>query len=126
MENVLKNLKQKPITPGVHGLIDYGFALSLLAIPLLTKADKKTTKFYTMIAGQVFLYSALTKQPNAIKQLIPMRTHQKIDVVNLLGLAAFAGYKGVYRKKPTLAAHLGLLALGVTSVLLTNWKSKTK
>ena len=71
-------------------------------------------------------YKPTGDQPNAIKQLIPLRTHQKIDVVNLLGLAAFAGYKGVCRKKPTLAAHLGLLALGVTSVLLTNWTSKAK
>ena len=126
MENILRQIPQKPISPGLHGLIDYGFALSLMAIPLLTGADKKTTKIYTLLAGQVFLYSALTKQPNAIKPLIPFRTHQKIDVVNLLGLAAFASYKGVSRKKPTFAAHLGLLALGVTSVLLTNWKSGGK
>jgi len=124
METLAKLADKKPISKGTHGLIDYGFALSLAAIPMLTGADRKTTNLYRMLAGQVFLYSALTKQPYAIKPLLSFLMHRKIDVVNLCGLALFSAYKGVAKRKPTLAAHLGLIALGVTTVLLTDWKNK--
>ena len=49
MENILKTVPNKPISAGTHGLMDYGFALSLIAIPVLTGADKKTKKMYTII-----------------------------------------------------------------------------
>jgi hypothetical protein len=122
METTVSTGFHKPITPGIHGLIDYAFALSLVGIPLLTDANKKTRNIYFMLAGQVFLYSAFTKQPYALKRVVPMPTHQKIDIANLCGLALLSVYKGIAKQKATLGAHLGLTALGVASVLLTDWK----
>jgi hypothetical protein len=113
----------KPITPGLHGLIDYSFAAALINVPKLLGCDKQTVFLYRVIGAQVFLYSAVTRQPLGIIPLISMKTHQKVDVGNLLGLALFTAYKGVRHNHKALIFNLGMVALGLTSVLLTHWDS---
>lgn len=122
----LKETNTKPISPKIHGLIDYAFALALLVVPELIASKKKTRFLYKIIAGEVFLYGALSNHPYAIKPLIPFGVHKKIDLVNLSGLAMLSAYRGIHRHKPTLLFHVGMTALGVTTVLLTNWNSKSK
>lgn len=112
----------KPISPGAHSLIDYSFGLALAGIPQLAETSRKTSNVYYMLAGQVLLYSLLTKQPYAALPVVSFKTHKKIDIVNLCGLALFAAYKGVRKNKRALAATIGLTLLGVTTVLLTDWK----
>jgi hypothetical protein len=120
-----REMNTKPISPKIHGLIDYAFALALLVVPELIGSQKKTRLLYKIIAGEVFLYSALSKHPYALKPLIPFRIHKKIDMVNLSGLALLGAYKGIHKHKPTLLFHAGMTVLGITTVLLTNWDNQS-
>ena len=107
----------------MHGLTDYAFGLALMTVPALINADRKTVKYYQMMAAQIFLYSAVTKQPYALAPLIPLPILKKIDIGNLVGLTLFAANPGVHRRKNLLAFHIGMTALGLINVLLTNWKN---
>lgn len=115
-------MKSKPITSGTHNLTDYAFGIALMTIPKLIGADASATKIYRLLALQIFLYSAFTKQPYALKPLIPMPVHRKIDVGNLTLLGLLHLYRKINANKRTSLFNLGMIALGITTVLLTDWK----
>ena len=114
---------QKPITPGLHGLIDYSFAAALISIPKLLDCDKQTVFLYRIIGAQVFIYSAVTKQPMGIIPLLSMKAHQKIDLSNLLALTLFNSYRSVRSNPKAVLFNFGMVALGLTTVLFTKWHS---
>lgn len=114
----------KRISPATHGIADYGFALLSLTVPTLLGASKKTKHLYAMIALEVFLYGALTKHKYALKGLISLDAHKKIDLSNLIGIALLSGSKRVKEDKRVLAFNLALLAIGVANVLATDWNDK--
>jgi hypothetical protein len=117
-------MKAKPITPTLHGLIDYAFAVALFTVPGMIGSDKETRRIYKLIAMEVFLYGALSKQPLALKGLIPFRIHKKIDLANLTGLSLLGAFKGIRKHPATLAFHISTTLSGLASVLLTKWKNK--
>ncbi|KQR65316.1 hypothetical protein [Pedobacter sp. Leaf176] len=117
-------MNKKPITPAIHGLVDYAFAATLYTVPALIGCNKKTVVLFRGLAIEVFLYGAITRQPLALLPLIPMRVHKLIDVANLSGMALLTGYKGIRKKPKAVGFNLGMVALGITSVLLTQWRKK--
>jgi hypothetical protein len=78
----------KPISPTLHGVIDY------LAVPLLLAAGplfgfngfpSETT---STLAGIVLVYAAFTAYPPGLVKMIPFKVHLLIDVVLGIGLIA--------------------------------------
>jgi uncharacterized membrane protein len=116
-------MNKKPITPKMHGFIDYGFATMQLATPELLGFNKKAKRVYRLLSAQVFGYSALTDYPLGIKPVLSYETHHKIDIANVALMAAAAMYRGINKDKRTLAFHLGFVALAAVNVLLTDWKA---
>ena len=119
-------MKRKPITPWLHGLVDYAFAAALFTVPGLIGCDKKTVTLYRGLALEVFLYGALTRQPFSLLPLIPMKVHKVIDIANLSGLSILNGYSGIRRNPRAVKFNLGMVALGMTAVLLTQWHKKDR
>ena len=119
-------MRSKPITPGLHGLIDYGFAAALFAVPGLIGCNKKTVTLYRGLALEVFLYGALTRQPFSLLPLIPLKVHKVIDIANLSGLSLLTGYSGIRRNPRAVRFNLGMVALGMTAVMLTQWRKKDR
>jgi hypothetical protein len=114
----------KPITPILHGLIDYGFSAVQAFVPALLGVNKKAAKLYQATAINLLAYNALTDHPVSIKPIIPYKTHFKTDVVNVAGLALLTLYKGIRKDKKALAFHVALVTLAAANVLLTNWDAK--
>ncbi len=117
-------MNSKPISKTTHGLIDYVFAAALFSVPKLIGCNPKTVKLYRGIALEVVLYSALSKDKLAPLPLVPMKVHKVIDIVNLGTLGLLSTYKGIRKRPKAIAFNLGMLAMGVTTVLLTRWKGK--
>ena len=117
-------MKNKFISPGMHGLIDYVFGLTLITAPNLLNADKRAVRIYQALALEIFLYSAITRQPYAVKPLIPLQIHKKVDIINLSTLALLSTCKHIHRNKRTLAFNIGMTVLGLATVLLTDWKKQ--
>jgi hypothetical protein len=117
-------MKMKPISPAIHGLVDYAFAAALFAVPGLIDCNKKTVQLYKGLALEVFLYGALTRQPLSLLPVMPMKVHKLIDVANLSGLSLLTAYKGIRRNTKAVGFNLGMVALGIATVLLTQWRKK--
>lgn len=107
----------------MHGLVDYAFALALLTVPKIIGCNRKTVGMYREIATEVILYTAFTKQPVALFPLIPMKIHKNIDIANLSILGLLTMYKGIRRSSKSIAFNCGMVAMGATTVLLTQWKN---
>ena len=108
----------------MHGMVDYTFAAALFTVPRMLGCKPKTVWLYRGIAVEVFLYGALSKHPLAPVRLIPMNAHKLIDVVNLSGLTLLSGYKGIRKNSKAVAFNLGMVVMGITTVLLTQWRKQ--
>lgn len=116
-------MKNKPISPLLHGLIDYGFTAAQLALPPLLGLNKKAVNLYRILGANLGAYNALTAHGAAVKPVIPFETHYRIDYGNVVGLALFGLYKGLRKDKKALLFHSVFVALAAANVLLTDWKN---
>ena|ERR1700712_5165154 len=69
----------KPITPRLHGLIDYGFAASNLLIPRMLRMSPRARRLFTAFGAMQGTLNAATVQPVAAAQMVPFRLHGKIE-----------------------------------------------
>lgn len=114
-----------PITPKWHALIDYALVGSLLTLPSLLNMNKKARLIYAGEALILLPYIALTKQPVAVKGLIPMETHGKIDPFNVVQFALQSFLKPFHKTKKELIFNVAFTAIAGLTVLLTNYKENS-
>ena len=119
-------MNTKPISPKVHGLMDYALVGSLLMFPALLGLNKKVKTLYTAEALTLLGYVALSDHPAAIKPVISFTTHGKIDPFNITQFALQSFWKPFRKEKKALLFNLGFTILAGTVVLLTNWHGRTK
>ncbi len=118
----MKLMTEKPISPKWHALIDYALVSSLLTLPSLLSMNKNAKSIYAAEALVLLPYVALTKQPVAIKGLIPMETHGKIDPFNVAQFALQTFFKPFRKTKKELIFNVAFTAIAGLTVLLTDYK----
>ena len=119
-------MNTKPISPKVHGLVDYALVGSLLVLPSVLGFSKKVKKIYAAEALALLGYVALSDHPAAVKPLIPFPIHGKIDPFNIGQFALQTLFKPFRKDKNALLFNLGFTALAGITVLLTDWHGRTK
>ena len=117
---------RKPISPTLHGVIDY------LAVPLLLAAGPLSgfkglpAEMTSTLAGIVLVIAAATAYPPGLVKMIPMRIHLVIDAV--LGIGLIASPYVLHFSGDTRACYFfvgfGVLVLMLT--LLTDPKSNVQ
>ncbi len=117
-------MNTKVISPEGHALIDYLLAGSLLTLPSLLGMNKQVKKIYTAEALLLLPYIALTRQPLAVRGVIPFKTHGKIDPFNVAQFALQSFLKPFRKGKKELAFNLAFTAIAGITVLLTDWDNK--
>jgi hypothetical protein len=105
----------KPISPGMHGILDYGTAGILLALPRLLRWSARVTRFMTLMAVVTMIYSIFTRYPLGLLKVLPMRAHLMLDSVNAV---TFLAAPLLFRKEDrgVIAAlmGMGLFEMGAT------------
>jgi len=122
VKNTLMNTK--PISPKTHALIDYALVGCLLTLPSLLGLSKKVKTAYAVEAFFLLPYIALTKQPIAVKGLIPFETHGKIDPFNVAQFAIQSFTRPFRKSKKALTFNLIFTAVAGLTVLLTDWSGE--
>jgi hypothetical protein len=115
-------METKPIPPKWHALADYTLVSALLALPSLLKMNRNAKLIYAAEAAILLPYIALTKQPIAIKGLIPFRTHGKINPFNIAQFAAQSLLPVFRKNRKELIFNIAFSALAGLTVLLTDFK----
>ncbi len=119
-------MNTKPISPKTHALIDYMLVGGLLALPSLLRMNKAAKLIYAAEALTLLPYVALTRQPAAVKGLIPFRTHGKIDPYNVAQFALQSFFKPFRKGRKELIFNIAFTALAGATVLLTDWNGRTE
>ena len=114
-------MNTKPLSPLLHGIIDYVFSAALFAVPHFDRLNKKAKRFYTGNAINTAVYSAVTDYPLGIKHLIPYKTHRTIDYINIALLASATFYEPIRKDKRAVVFNISMAAAALATVLLTDW-----
>jgi len=117
----LQIMENKPITPALHQLLDYGLGAAQMLAPKRLGANSKAVKLY-QIAGVAFLgVNVLTDAPYGLKRLLPMRVHQAADTGFLIAMGAATFLPAIRKDDRTRRFHLGFLALALTNYFLSDY-----
>ena len=110
----------KPISPKLHGIIDYLTVPLLLAAGPLFQFGGRAAQITSTVAGAVLVYSAATKYPPGLVKMIPLNIHRMIDVVLAI---MFIIYPHVFRfpEHSALAFFIGFGVFSVIVVFLTDF-----
>jgi hypothetical protein len=110
----------RPISPRLHGVLDYLTAADLIVAPsLLGIADKPSGRILRAAGATHAAYSLLTRYPLGPVKVLPFRAHLALDAAAAAGLAAAPWVLGTARKGPRhWLPHLafGLYELGAVAL----------
>lgn len=119
-------MKNGPISPKMHGLIDYGLVASLLALPTVFGFSRTVRRLYAAEAAALLGYVAVTDHPTAVVPLIPFRTHGKIDPFNVLNFASHSLLESFREDKRAMLFNAVFTAIAGVTVALTDWDGPTE
>ena len=97
-------MPSRPISPRVHGLLDYAGGASLLAAPkLLGLSGKASGRALRAVGAMTLTAGATTKTEVGVAKVVPLKAHLVLDAATGLALAAspwLLGFKGERRSGP--------------------------
>ena len=115
---------EKPISPTLHGTLDYSTIAATIAAPkLLGFPDRARWTAYALAGGYLVL-SALTDYPPAVKRAVPFKAHGATDVVLGAALPAFPWLLGFAKDRRARNFFLGLTGITMVVTALTDWDAE--
>lgn len=86
------------ISPGRHGMIDYGFAVASLAAPTLIGLTGTARAVPAALGAGVGVLAALTDQPYAVRRDVSLSTHGRIEAVAIPACFVALASRGAVRQ----------------------------
>ena len=115
---------QKPITPRVHGMIDYSTSAMIAAAPAIMNLPKPATALFTTLAATYTGISAFTNYPMSVKRAIPFKMHGAAELASSLALPAMPWVLGFARHRTARNLCFGLAAFTLAVAALTDWEAE--
>lgn len=114
-------MQTKPFSPKQHGYLDYGFMAAFATLPSVLDMNSEAKKIYNGFAVSTALINGSTDHGVGVKPLISVKTHQKLDVLNLGLLYGLSLIKPIRKNKIAFKFHLAVTALATLNVLFTDY-----
>ena len=112
---------RKPISPNLHGLLDYATMAAVFLAPRLLPMPRRARRTARRLAAGYTAMSAMTEYPLAVRPTLPWRTHGQVDRVLGALLPTLPFLFGFGRDRAARNFFLGLAAVTVAVTLLTDW-----
>jgi hypothetical protein len=124
MSDVLGFLRRGPISPRVHGTVDYPFAAVLLGGPrVLDFQDDAARVFVWAVGGAATVLAVGTAWSRGIVRVVPPVVHGVADLGATIALIAAPFALGFNRDRRATAFCVGVGAGGIAVTLLTRFES---
>lgn len=116
-------MAKRPISPALHGLIDYGFGVLNTAGPAALGLTGSARAVPAVAAAAQGTLNALTAQPYAAARIVPFHLHGRLESIGVPALLVATIATGAW-KQPRAPLFFGglFLALGVVYAL-TDWNA---
>jgi hypothetical protein len=111
----------RPISPAMHGVLDYATVATCLAAPRLLRFPPAATRACDLLAGGYLAMSALTDYPLAAKRAIPFKAHGATEVALGAALPVLPRALGFADHRAARTFFLGLTAVTAMVASLTDW-----
>jgi hypothetical protein len=115
---------QKPITPLVHGMLDYSTSAAVAAAPRLFDFPAPARRLCDTLAGGYSAISALTDYPLSVRRTVPFKAHGAAEMAIALALPAMPWVLGFSNNRAARNLCFGLTALTFVVAALTDWDAE--
>ena len=116
----------KPISPTMHGAIDYATVFGTMAAPKMLKMPPRAAGLAYGLAAAIMGLAAFTDFKPGIKRTVPLKVHGITDSALGLPLPALPWMMGFARNKKARNFFLGLTGMVVLTTALTDWTPSRK
>lgn len=117
---------EKPITPTVHGVLDYSTVLLTAAAPSLFGFSPRAAKTCYALAGGYLALSAVTDYPVAARRLVPFPAHGVAEGALGAALPLLPKLLGFSHDRAAGNFLLGLTAVTAVVAALTDWTANER
>jgi hypothetical protein len=117
---------RKPISPRVHGAIDYTTVAATAALPRALDFPPRAEALCYALAGGYLAISLLTDYPLSVRRLIPFKGHGIAEGVIGLALPALPWALDFADHRPARNFFVGLTALTAVVAALTDWSGRSR
>lgn len=111
----------KPISPTIHGAMDYATVLGTVAAPTLLKMPDRAAGLAYGLASAILGLAAFTDFKPAIRRTVPLKAHGITDSALGLALPAMPWILGFSKNRKARNFFLGLTAMMALTTMLTDW-----
>ena len=111
----------KPISPTVHGIMDYATVVGTVAAPSVFKMPDRAANVAYGLAASILGLAAFTDFKPAVKRALPLKAHGIADSALGLALPALPWMLGFSKNRKARNFFLGLTAMMALTTALTDW-----
>jgi hypothetical protein len=115
---------RKPISPTLHGVMDYVTVATTLVAPHLMRLPAKGAKASTALGAGYLMLSALTNYPLALKRVVPFKAHGAVEAASIPLLFALPFVLKFSAHKQARNYFFFLAAMTVVVAALTDWNAE--
>jgi hypothetical protein len=117
-------LRRGPISPALHGTLDYGLAATLIAAPLVLHFNDETAKVVMLVlAGAATALAIGTNWSRGIVRVIPPAVHGVADIAATIALIIAPFVFGFSEHTLALVTYVVVGVGGLLATLLTRFES---
>ena len=117
---------KKPITPKIHGVIDYSTVAMVAAAPQVLDLPAPAAALCYSLAGGYAGLSALTDYPLAVKRAVPFKAHGIAETAIGVALPFMPWLLGFSDNRAARNLCFGLTALTMVVGALTDWNKRSE
>ena len=116
----------KPISPRVHGMIDYGTSAAVAATPAVFDIPRAARNLFEGLATGYTGLSSLTDYPLSLKRLVPFKVHGAAELAVAAVLPAIPWLLGFANDRAARNMCIGLSAFTLVVSALTDWDQRNR
>ena len=117
---------RKPISPRVHGMIDYGTSAAVAAAPALFEVPNAARNLFEGLATGYTGLSSVTDYPLSVKRLVPFKAHGAAELAIAAILPVMPWLLGFADDRAARNMCFGLTALTLVVSALTDWDQESR
>ena len=114
---------RKPISPKMHGALDYTTSAAVAAAPRLMRMPKKAELLFDSLAAGYTGLSAITDYPLSVKRVAPFKVHGALELAIAAALPAMPWLLGFSENRAARNLCFALTGLTLVVAALTDWDS---
>lgn len=112
---------KRPISPMMHGVMDYATVAATAAVPRLLNFPPNATRAADALAGGYGLLSSMTDYPLGARRVVPFRGHGLAEAAIGVALPVLPWALGFGDNRRARNFFFGLTALTFLVAALTDW-----